>query len=91
MSTRKTIATVLGVTTICNSVIFPGSEDRATSQETFATRYDSNRPGSLENLDLASICIILPRLQTIKALICAFVVRIWHKTDFLIMWLKHVQ
>ena len=47
---------------------------------------------SLEILDLASIYIILSKQRTTKALIrlhvCAFVVRIWHKTGFLMMRLN---
>ena len=41
---------------------------------------------SLETLDIGRIDIILSKQRTTKALItyqCAFVVRIWHKTRFL--------
>ena len=34
---------------------------------------------SLESLDLESTGVILSRQRTTKVLICAFVVRIWHK------------
>ena len=48
---------------------------------------------SLEILDLASKDIILSRKRTIKTrmLIFAFVVRIWHKTGFLMMWSVRVS
>ena len=42
---------------------------------------------SLETLDTGSIDIILSKQRTTKALICGFVVRIWHKSCFLMTWL----
>ena len=68
-----------GKTKKCISCIWQSIKPACSATET-----------SLEIMDLASICIILSRQRTIKALqtawmsrlICAFVVHIWHRQVF---------
>ena len=36
------------------------------------------------------IVLHVPKQRTTKALICAFVVRIWHKTHFLMAWFIYI-